>query len=213
MFSNTFKTIFQKKIAETLFFISAGRSFFIIIKIVKCRKSNNEVTNPCFRHMIIYQNSEVDIVNQRNAAIFPFPTVQYIPLTITNQAEGPIPKMNQAKPGNPVKPVLRLIAGPELASWQTALIRDYGIAIPKSLPPGTCPVCAIHLQITEVKYRGFFVTMLGTEERGNYQLFTIPSNLFYKPKLFFQVFDPVSAKQLASCSLFMPITNELQAKG
>lgn len=144
-------------------------------------------------------------MNYRNTVIFPFPMVQYIPLSITNQAEGPIPEIN------PAKPVLKLIAGPELASWRKALIRDYGIAIPESFPPGTCPVCAIHLKITEVKYRGFFVTMLGREDQGNYQLFTIPSDRFYKPKLFFQVFDPVSTKQLASYSLFMPETNGLSA--
>lgn len=137
-------------------------------------------------------------MSQQNLVIFPFPAVQYIPLAITNLAAGPLPRTKQAKPA------LKLIAGPELASWQAALIRDYGITIPKSFPPGACPVCAIHLQITEVKYRSFFVTMLGTEDQGNYQLFTVPADLFYKPKLFFQVFDPVSAKQLANCSLFMP---------
>lgn len=142
-------------------------------------------------------------MSQRNSVIFPFPAVQYIPLGMTNLEAGPIPRMK-------VKPVMKLIAGPELASWQAALNRDYGIVIPDDLPTGTCPICAIHLHITEVKYRGFFVTMLGMEDRGNYQLFTIPSALFYKSKLYFQVFDPVSAKQLASCSLFMPVKNQLQ---
>jgi hypothetical protein len=144
-------------------------------------------------------------LNQRNAAIFPFPAVQYIPLAITNLIAGPIPKANHAKPA------LKLIAGPELASWHTSLNRDYGIDIPESCPAGTCPVCAIHLQISEVKYRSFFVTMLGTENHGHYQVFTVPANLFYKSKLFFQVFDPVSAKQLAYCSLFMPQTTGLTA--
>jgi hypothetical protein len=122
-------------------------------------------------------------------------------------AAGPIPRNQQ------VKPVLKLIAGPELSSWRAPLSRDYDISIPESFPPDTCPICAIHLRIIEVKYRGFFVTMLGVEDQGNYQLFTIPSSLFYKSKLFFQVFDPVSAKQLANYSLFMPEMNPLQVKG
>jgi hypothetical protein len=144
-------------------------------------------------------------LSQRNSVIFPFPAVQYIPLAITNMAVGPISKPNP-------KPTLKLFAGPEVVSWQAALSCDYGITVPDSFLPGTCPVCAIHLQITEVKYRGFFVTMLGTEDQGQYQLFTIPADLFYKSKLYFQVIDPVSTKQLASCSLFMPTTHRLQVQ-
>lgn len=147
-------------------------------------------------------------MSQRNTVIFPFPAVQYIPLGITNLAAGSIPRVKPVLP-EPSKPAPKLIAGPELASWRAALIHDYGISIPEVFSPGACPICAIHLHITEVKYRGFFVTMLGTVDPGNYQLFTIPSTLFYKSKLFFQVIDPVSAKQLACCSLFMPVKNQL----
>lgn len=144
-------------------------------------------------------------MSQRNSTIFPFPAVQYIPLPITNLESGPISKINRSKP------LLKLIAGPELVSWKAVLERDYGIFLPGGFPPGTCPVCAIHLRITEVKYRSFFVTMLGTEDPGRYQIFTIPADLFYKQKLFFQVFDPVSAKKLADYSLFMPQGANLKA--
>lgn len=136
----------------------------------------------------------------QNSVIFPFPAVQYIPLAITKVMEGNIPKPLSAGPTS------KLIAGPELNSWRAFLCRDYGITIPEFFPTLTFPIFAINLQITTAKYRGFFITLLGSAVQGHYQLFTIPAERFYKPKLFCQVFDSVSGTELARCSLFIPQT-------
>jgi hypothetical protein len=98
---------------------------------------------------------------------------------------------------------MKIIAGPDLVSWQTILKNKYGINLPAAYPPKTLPVLAIHLKVTDIKYRGFFVTMIGSKRHDYYQLFTIPADRFYKPKLFFAVFNSASQK-LAQYSLFMP---------
>ena len=136
----------------------------------------------------------------QNSVIFPFPAVQYIPLAITKIMEGDLPKSPSTRQS------AQLIAGPELNSWREILCRNYGVTIPKIFPALTFPVFAINLQVTTAKYRGFFVTLLGSKAQGHYQLFTIPAERFYKPKLFCQVFDPVSGIELARCSLFIPQT-------
>ncbi len=131
-----------------------------------------------------------------NPVIFPFPAVQYIPLSIINLMEGTI--IDGSKHA-----LVEILAGPDLVSWRTILKNNYGINLPTAFPPNTIPILAVNLLITDIKYRGFFVTMIGSQNQGHYQLFTIPSDRFYKSKLFFTVFNSAT-KKLAQYSLFLP---------
>jgi hypothetical protein len=133
-----------------------------------------------------------------NAAIFPFPAVQYIPMAITNIMQGDLSKANsQSLPS-------RLIAGAELVQWRTLLQQDYGIELPEKFSDDSFPILALNLKVTAVKYRSFFVTMIGQENYGFYQLFSLPRQYFYKNKLCFDLFDEVAGERLARCSFFMP---------
>jgi hypothetical protein len=131
-----------------------------------------------------------------NPVVFPFPAVQYIPLSITNMMEGTVKD-------SPRCDTMKIITGPDLVSWRTILKNDYGINLPAIYQPKTLPVLAINLKVTDVKYRGFFITMIGLKRQSYYQFFTIPADRFYKPKLFLEVFNSASEK-LAQYSLFMP---------
>lgn len=133
--------------------------------------------------------------------VFPFPAVQYIPLNINQPYEGKLANQNLKTK------TVKIFAGPEIITWQTIFNQDYGIEIPSHCPPNSFPILAINLKITEIKYRSFFVTMLGKEALGNYQYFTISADRFYKPKLFFKVYDQTTAQELANYSLFMPQCN------
>jgi hypothetical protein len=129
-----------------------------------------------------------------NAAIFPFPAVQYIPMAVTSICQG---DLNAALP-------TQLIVGTEIIKWRTLLWQDYGIALPESFSDDSLPVLALNLKVDAVKYRGFFVTMIGQNTPGYYQLFTLPRRYFYKNKLYFEFFDGRNGECLASYSLFMP---------
>lgn len=131
-----------------------------------------------------------------NATIFPFPAVQYIPLAITDLVTGRIPR-----PGSKNFPP-QLLVGTELSEWQRALIAEFGLSFPETFPQGTLPILGIHLQVQSVKYRGYFLTMLGRVTPGFYQLFTIPTERLYKPKLFVELFDQNNGKLLARYSFF-----------
>lgn len=128
-----------------------------------------------------------------NTLIFPFPAVQYIPLPIKTMTAGCLPRIR----GLGDKPLL--IAGSQCKDWANS----FKLALPETFPVNTCPVLAIHLSISTARYRSFFITMLGVEKPGSYQLFTIPSDRIYKEKLFFEAFEKDSGKRLARFSLFV----------
>ncbi len=132
-----------------------------------------------------------------DSRIYPFPAVQYIPLSISTTMEGAIAK------SNPKRNTAQIIAGPELISIQKGLENDYGVIIPDTYSPQVLPILALNLKVTDVKYRSFFVTMLANPQPNYYQLFSIPTNRLYKQKLYFNAFDAVSGKLLANYSLFV----------
>jgi hypothetical protein len=157
----------------------------------------------------------------RNSLVFPFPTVQYIPLPITELQKGPIP-LPHSQNNAP-----QLIAGNDLIAWESSLERDYGLKIPDMAGNGlidscginpnlsltldagsnadaACPFLAINLKITIAKYRGFFITMLGDYTPGQYQLGAIPTRRLYKSNLIIDLFDQASGKRLVHQSLFWP---------
>jgi hypothetical protein len=133
-----------------------------------------------------------------NTAVFPFPAVQYIPMTVTTIQEGIINKSNTPTPSS------QLIAGAELIKWSSLLAHDHEIELPKKFPVNSFPVLALNLKVSAVKYRGYFVTMIGRKNHGYYQLFTLPQRYFYKDKLCFELFDETAGERLAKYSLFMP---------
>lgn len=131
-----------------------------------------------------------------NSIIYPFPAVQYIPLPITTVSSGELLKLNTK-----VKAPL-LIAASELQKWQVQLHQEFGLEIPNVWPKDSFPLLGLNCLVKEVKYRGFFVTMVGKAITNHYHFFYIPKRYFYKKKLFFELYDGDSAKRIARYSLF-----------
>lgn len=132
-----------------------------------------------------------------NTTIYPFPAVQYIPLPVTTISQGPIKNSNLTA-GSPM-----LITAKELKKWQNKLNQEFGLNIPKVFPEDSFPILGLNCLVEEVKYRGFFVTMVGKAVDNHYHYFYIPLRYFYKKKLFFELFDKNSAEKIARYSLFM----------
>ena len=129
-----------------------------------------------------------------NAAIFPFPAVQYIPMAVTTIKQGILNKSNALALSS------QLIAGAELIKWSPLLAQDHEIELPEKFPADSFPVLALNLKVSAVKYRGYFVTMIGQKNYGYYQLFTLPQRYFYKNKLCFELFDENAGERLARYS-------------
>lgn len=131
-----------------------------------------------------------------NPGVFPFPAVQYIPMTITSLQQGKLLNCNLKTPV--------LVAGAEILNWQQIFASNFHFT--EQSTDYAFPILALNLEVTSVKYRGIFVTMLGQKKSGSYQLFTVPKRYFYKPNLYFQVFDEFSHEVLAKYSQFKPQT-------
>lgn len=131
-----------------------------------------------------------------NSIIYPFPAVQYIPLPITTVANGELGKLNTKAR------VPTLLAASDLQKWRALLSQELGVEIPNVRPKDSFPLLALNCLVEEVKYRGFFVTMVGKVIINNYHFFYIPKRYFYKKKLFFELYDKVTAKKIARYSLF-----------
>lgn len=132
-----------------------------------------------------------------SSIIYPFPAVQYIPLPITTISQGPIENLN-LKVSSP-----HLIAEKDLHQWQSQLNQQLGLEIPNVWPSYSFPLLALNCLVEEIKYRSFFVTMIGKTLYNHYHFFYIPKQYFYKKKLFFELYDRDSAKRLARYSLFI----------
>lgn len=131
-----------------------------------------------------------------NSIIYPFPAVQYIPLPITTVAKGELGKLN-TKARAPL-----LLAENDLQQWRVQLSQEFGVEIPNARPKDSFPLLGLNCLVEEVKYRGFFVTMVGKVTVNNYHFFYIPKRYFYKKKLFFELYDSITSKKIARYSLF-----------
>ncbi len=131
-----------------------------------------------------------------SSIIYPFPAVQYIPLPITTISNGEL-----VKPHTKVSAPL-LIAEGELQKCRAQLNREFGLEIPNLRPKDSLPLLGLNCLVEEVKYRGFFVTMVGKALVNHYHFFYIPKRYFYKKKLFFELYDSDSAERIARYSLF-----------
>jgi hypothetical protein len=125
-----------------------------------------------------------------NAAVFPFPAVQYIPLPLSTLRHNRFGDSNH-QTGAP-----RLLVGPEIQKWLRIITPATG-EDPVIFPPGSFPILALNLQIEDVKYRGHLITMVGKPDPGFYQLAVIPGQYFYKNTLFFELYDLNTARRLA----------------
>lgn len=133
-----------------------------------------------------------------NAAIFPYPAVQYIPLEVTVIHQGDLDTLRT------LTLPTQLIIGNDLLKWKEHLAEEYRITLPEEFAKASLPFLALNLKIGTVKYRGYFITMTGQKIPGYYQLFTLPRRYFYKNNLYFEVFDELTSKCLTKCSLFLP---------
>ena len=73
-------------------------------------------------------------MSYRNPIIFQFPTVQYIPLTLTSILQGQLSKHNSQQ-----KPLL-LVGRTVIKDWSHALLRDYGLVLPELSEAETVPI-------------------------------------------------------------------------
>ncbi len=131
-----------------------------------------------------------------SSLIYPFPAVQYIPLSITTISSGELRKLN-TKVSAPL-----LITENDLHKWQVQLNQEFGLEIPTVWPKDSFPLLGLNCLVEEVKYRSFFVTMVGKTIVNHYHFFYIPKRYFYKKKLFFELYDGESAKRIAYYSSF-----------
>jgi hypothetical protein len=129
-----------------------------------------------------------------NLKIYPFPAVQYIPLTVTTIQCGPILK------NNPRTRQPQLLVGAELIKWQDILKQEYGIELGGINFSSAYPMIALNLEISEAKYRSFYITMTGFKNSGYYQICTMPKQYFYKNNLLFELYDSETAERLAYTS-------------
>ncbi|NLW47744.1 MAG: hypothetical protein GXY86_10475 [Firmicutes bacterium] len=129
--------------------------------------------------------------------IYPFPAVQYIPLPVATISQGPIPNLN-FKTASPL-----IITSKELKQWQNKLIQEFGLDISRVWSSDSFPILGLNCLVEEVKYRSYFVTMVGKAVSDYYHYFYIPKRYLYKKKLFFELYDRDSAKKIARYSLFM----------
>jgi hypothetical protein len=130
-----------------------------------------------------------------NAAVFPFPAVQYIPMEVTNICEGILNTLR-------ILPS-ELIVGDDLKKRRLLLRQEYPISIPEEFSVQSLPILALNLKVNTVRYRGYFITMTGQKKCDYYQLFTLPQHYFYKNKLCFELYDELTGKRLARYSLFI----------
>ena len=139
--------------------------------------------------------------------IYPFPAVQYIPLPVTTISEGPVHNLN-FKTASPL-----IITSKELKQWQNKLNHEFGLDIPKVCPSDSFPILGLNCLVEEVKYRSYFLTMVGKGVTNYYHYFYIPKRYFYKKKLFFELYDRDSAKKIARYSLFIQDSNTKSSEG
>lgn len=130
-----------------------------------------------------------------NAKIFPFPAVQYIPLTVKDIQRGQISQLNTRTER------CQLIIGEEISKWRDVLTSEYGIPLDFNYDSNALPIIALNLTIEDVKYRGFYVTMNGKKTMGSFHYCTIPKNYFYKKNLFFELYDTNNGERLAHLPL------------
>lgn len=118
---------------------------------------------------------------------FPYPPVEYIPLTVTTIARGRLTGPGAALPG----PAL-LVEAAWGEGWRNMLKARYGICIgnPNAVGSGDLVMLAVNVEVVDAKYRGTRVTMIGIPRPGTYHLFSVPRKYFYKPRLFFEVYSP-----------------------
>lgn len=109
------------------------------------------------------------------SAVFPYPAVQYIPIHFS--------KVQILEP-NSDRPLI--IATDDLSPFKNRLERDYGILLEnQEITEDEAFIIIIGIKIIDVRYRGFYVTMLGQKSPGGF-LARIPTRYFYKKPVIFQ---------------------------
>lgn len=130
--------------------------------------------------------------------LYPFPAVQYIPLTLTAITRGIIEKDK-----NPDLQTPRLVPGFDPNHSWDAIQPSLSADLASLNDPDSYPLLALHLEIDDIKYRGFYLTMTGRATPGYYQFYTIPKHYFYKKHLFFKLYDAVTTECLATAAALL----------
>ncbi len=116
------------------------------------------------------------------ASLYPYPAVQYIPLLVTNVAEGswsPPPGLNRPA----------LTVGKNDPDWREMLRRTYNLTLPPlTLGSGEVLILSLNMKLLDLKYRGNFVTALADRVPAHYQLLKMNQKILYKDRIIFEVF-------------------------
>ena len=122
------------------------------------------------------------------AKLYPYPTVQYIPLLTSAVAEGPwTPPPGQNRPA--------LYLGLNDVDWREMLRRTVGLVMPPlTLASGELLLLALNMRPLELKYRGNFVTVATASAPGWFQLLRLNQRLFYKEQIIFEAYGEDGSK-------------------
>lgn len=119
--------------------------------------------------------------------VFPYPTVQYIPISFMG--------FEQFESGS--APPFILVTR-DVGSLQSHWERfNSNLLILPELAENEAYILVIGMMIHEIKYRGYYSTILGTNTSRGF-IGKIPTQYFYKDPIIFQVKD-AKGRMLAQC--------------
>lgn len=131
--------------------------------------------------------------------IFKFPAVQYIPLDRYNEK---IEQTNRIS-GNTRLYIYNYMEKDEFQDRLSFFNLNQKYIINK----GELAVFINNAKVNLVQYRGYEITMVGREEPGTYQLFTVTTQYFYKDKIIFTLYDGKSSERLDIARVEEPVRN------
>lgn len=114
----------------------------------------------------------------RRSAIYPYPAVQYIPLSL---------QVLYHK--EPIETEPFILIGAEIADNLDRISHQYALEFPPLTNlAGKLLILAGGLHFHKAKYRGYYVTISGTR-RPSISLYQLPAQYFYKDTVVFEVKD------------------------
>jgi len=120
------------------------------------------------------------------SALYPYPTVQYIPLHLELLSRQ-----------EPILTKPFLLVGQDIFAHHARLKQEYDWELPAFLPcRDQLSIIAGGVDLLEAKYRGFYVTFKGIY-RSCLSLWQIPTKYFYRNRLVFQIKNEDGKKLLS----------------
>lgn len=135
----------------------------------------------------------------RQSKIYPYPTVQYIPL-----------RLDILYRKEPVQTKPFLLIGPEVIDRRKQLNEKLGIELPQLIVPGEkLLILAGGVELIKARYRGYYVIIEGYSD-SSVSLFQIPAAYFYKDTVVFQVKNHKDEVLVSRVYSGLPLKSEKQ---